>query len=378
LKKITFLLKNYRFSLKISTLELAFYIAIIISAFFFSNQFLNRAKYPTSNTAIKLQMENKKQATSNLSLIMARGSFNINEEIPVKIHITATDGSNMAQINLNYLPGNISFTRMDRTNSVCSDLRNIISNSESGTVSFECRLGSQEKKKTSGLVATAQFIAKGSGNNIFTFNDKDTYVISAQNQRTNLSYETPLGNYIYIFSDSGKEPLLPPKTPVSSLTHPNQATWYKDPNITFEWLRSDDIKEFEYCYNQNRLNCEAWKKTTDSSVAIQSQDGNWYFHVQAVSDKGKGPLNTFKINIDQTPPEEIKPIIESKNIKFNREDNESGIKTANIVIDGQKFENIDDSFIIPELKAKNHHVTIEIIDNAGNIQKKTFTLTANK
>jgi len=117
-----------------------------------------------------------------------------------------------------------------------------------------------------------------------------------------------------------------------------------------------------------------------SQKDLTLKDGIWYFHVQEETADGWGPVSTFKIQIDTTPPNPVhiqfphgatstdpRPVI-----LFNTTDDLSGIDHYDVVVAGNSLVTVNkdevtaNPYPLPEQQPGPGTVTVTAYDEAGN------------
>jgi len=96
----------------------------------------------------------------------------------------------------------------------------------------------------------------------------------------------------------------PPDRPqVTSMTHPDQSTWYADNDPEFQWICDDPvsgISGYSYLLDQNSgtIPLDISMGTGTSTTYFDVADGTWYFHVKARNGSGLwGGTAHYKVNI---------------------------------------------------------------------------------
>jgi hypothetical protein len=194
--------------------------------------------------------------------------------------------------------------------------------------------------------------------------------------------------------------LPPPAGPiVVSSTHPDQSTWYSNPNAVLEWTDEVDVEAYSYILN---------RQITDTPDDIADEhrhaimyknlpDGRHYFHIKAMRKGIWGGITHFVVNVDTEPPADfpINIIPDSKTtkrqpvIQFSTTDNLSGIDyyeikrvslnpTLNDEINESGFQplfvEITSPYILPELDLGAYDIIIRAHDKAGNYRESVERL----
>jgi len=99
----------------------------------------------------------------------------------------------------------------------------------------------------------------------------------------------------------------PPPPTVTSLTHPDQDTWYNNNEPSFSWTASDPsgINGYSCFLDQSATYTpDTMSEGTGTSKSFGAKaDGIWYFHVRARDGAGNwGETAHYRVKIDATPP----------------------------------------------------------------------------
>jgi len=161
---------------------------------------------------------------------------------------------------------------------------------------------------------------------------------------------------------------------VSSSTHPNQDTWYKNNNAVLSW--SGDGNNFSYVIDQNpeTVPDQLSEGSATSKTFEKLADGIWYFHVIVRGSNGVWSApTTFRLQIDTTPPENFQPTADPKNnsekrpiIGYSTTDKTSGISHYEVKLDNGQFVKVGNSYQIPSISSGKHIVYVKAVDKAGN------------
>jgi hypothetical protein len=105
---------------------------------------------------------------------------------------------------------------------------------------------------------------------------------------------------------------------VSSQTHPNQDSWYRDRKVVFQWTIPAGVDAVQTAIDDNDLgNPRVIYRPAISAKELEvTNDGVWYFKVRARKSSTWGPVSTYLVRVDTVPPEK-------KNVDFSY-DNDSG------------------------------------------------------
>lgn len=176
---------------------------------------------------------------------------------------------------------------------------------------------------------------------------------------------------------------------ITSKTHPVLNKWYNNNNVELSWSVSSDVTSTRYSFEKDPktipsiIDSPAINKKTFEKL----EEGLWYFRVQTRQDDKWGSVSTFKIYIDQSPPEiSIFDLITegeggAPHIILKSIDNLSGLSHYRVRFGDRPYEtyNAKDSGEQMTVLAKysgKQTVIVEAYDLAGNksILAKEFNI----
>ncbi len=185
----------------------------------------------------------------------------------------------------------------------------------------------------------------------------------------------------------------PPIGPrVFSETHPDQNKWYRNPNPTFSWDKTEKAESYSY-----ELNDDPYGEP-DNVIDIESTpisfkeigEGIQYLHLKAKKESVWGGTSHFKIMIDKTPPSEFKLHLETLSlgpgyaaISFHPMDSLSGIdhyraKIADYTdpknVIWTSWMHTDSQFELNTEKKGTYRVFIRAFDKAGNFREEEIQI----
>lgn len=169
-----------------------------------------------------------------------------------------------------------------------------------GTISFSGGLPTPGYSGSAGTIITVTF--RGTGIGTASIVTSQSRILANDGQGTDLLVaEATIGNIIIT------EPVvnLPDAPAVSSGTHADENTWYRDANPSFTWTTPDGATGFSFALDDQAGTIpDTIADTTSGGHAFSAiGDGIWYFHVRAENADGWGETAHFRIQIDITPPD---------------------------------------------------------------------------
>ncbi len=244
------------------------------------------------------------------------------------------------------------------------------------------------------LVATLTFRAKSVGSAIIRFGDESKILLNDGLGTNDLRSQ---GNAFY------KLLLPPPEGPiVVSETHPNQGTWYSNPNAVLRWSVHESVSSYSFILDTNPTTApDDISEGKEESVAYKNlTEGQHYFHIKAYRNGSWGGVTHFAIDTDTEPPAKfpievlpgLRTTVKSPVIKFATTDTLSGINryeikivslypisagdvagdvSKNYVSDEDFFIEAESPYVSPNQEVGPHDVIVRAYDKAGNVQEIT-------
>jgi hypothetical protein len=327
------------------------------------------------------------EATAKLYFLPASGNFTVGDNIQVRV---AVDTGNQA---INAVEGTITF----------SNTLECVNTSKTGTIlnlwiqEPNC-LGNQITFSGGipnpgftgvGRLFIINFKAKAEGAAWVKFNNAQ--VLANDGLGTNILGSTSQANFII------QKSFLPKPQPVElpesgqiclnifSSTHSDSNQWYKQREVLFTWQWQQGITDFSYILNQEAKtipdNISEGLHTAVSYANVS--DGIWYFHLKAKTKQGWSATEHYKIQIDGTPPSELKIIPQeslpsynpSPILKFEAKDELSGISYYEVKVDEKEWVKINENqYQVPVLTPGKHQVLVRVYDKANNYLEEKIDL----
>ncbi len=191
-----------------------------------------------------------------------------------------------------------------------------------------------------------------------------------------------------------KRPAAPaaklPVAPVLSVgLYPDQSGWYNIiRNFLVQWQLPPDVSDVATALNQDpQFDPTVSEGLFDNKVFGALQEGIWYLHVRFKNSVGWGPTTHYRIGIDTTPPlpfiAKIKegPVTEvsAPTVQFSTLAQPSGIAFYRILVDGTSVGiSSSTSFVLPSLSFGLHQVSVQAVDDAGNLTESRLSVTISE
>ncbi len=257
------------------------------------------------------------------------------------------------------------------------------SNAE-GTINFEGGIYNPGFSGAGGKVLSVLFKAKSAGPAVLSFISSS--VLANDGRGTNIldsaspvtvsigATQTPP---VTTAEAVGNHSLL-----VYSSTHPNPTAWYSATKAHVSWKLPKGATAVRTKLDQNPFTVPSvlYSPPVSEKELSLTQDGVWYFHVQAQDNVGWGPVTHFKMQVDTRPPEPFtvkfphgastddpRPII-----LFNTTDKLSGIDYYDVTVGGAHSVRVNTDIVdsnpysLPDQDPGERAVKVVAYDRAGN------------
>ncbi|MBU4455550.1 four helix bundle protein [Patescibacteria group bacterium] len=324
------------------------------------------------------------------------GSYTVGSNFSVTVYVSSADQA------MNAVSGAISFpvdkleaVSVAKTGSIVSLWVQEPSFSQAA-VNFEGIVLNPGYTGVAGKIITVNFKAKQAGNAPLVFSSGA--ILANDGQGTNILTGMGGGNYEIILktaappAEKKPAPTLPSsaeekaelaevigKPEITSPTHPDQAVWYNNNDIKFNWELPYGITGVSVLLNEKSDSDPG--SVSDGLFSTKEyqdlEDGIWYLHLKLKDKSGWSEINHFKVQVDTTPPLPFKINIDTKEgaalpvLYFKTTDAVSGIDKYEIKIsslNGKNFivEAEAVSFALPPLPPDEYTAIVKAIDRAGN------------
>lgn len=299
---------------------------------------------------------------------------------------------NAADAQLSFNPRELSVVSVGKGASIFNlwTLEPTFSNS-GGTVSFG---GGSPSGYTgsSGNIISITFRTLAAGTPKVTF--KSGSILAADGMGTNVLTSMNGGTYtVEAKTDAPAPEYVPPaNTPgapkVTSPTHGDQTSWYKETNAKLEWSLPSDVVAVRTLLDDARTTVPTivYEEPISSREIKDLPQGTSYFHIQFKNKDGWGRVTHYALNIDSeepseftiSEPESADPTNPARTLVFTLKD-VSPITRYLITVDGAQpieFKDLEfkKQYTLPTLQPGSHTVVVEAFDSAGNSRVATYSL----
>ncbi len=298
---------------------------------------------------------------------------------------------NAADGQLTFNPKELSVVSVSRSSSIFNlwTEEPAFSNG-AGTISFG---GGSPNGYTgaSGNVISITWRALVSGNPKVTF--KGGSVLAADGMGTNVL--TAMNGGMYTVSAKAETPepeyIAPANTPampkITSNTHPDPDTWYKEKNAHLAWNLPSDVIAVRTLLDESgaTIPTRVYEEPISSINLDDLREGVSYFHLQFKNDDGWGKVAHYRLAIDSEEPsaftiselEQNDTTNPERTLLFSITDN-SPIISYRVQIDGDEAVLLEGkeattTYTLPRLGAGHHTVIVEASDSAKNTRVATYS-----
>lgn len=266
---------------------------------------------------------------------------------------------------------------------------------ETGEVNFDGGVPTPGFSGTSGTVLTVAFAAKHAGSAALSFTDSS--VLANDGEGTDVLSSANAGTVAIVAADEPQKTSAKPASPpdvapasvatssvssvvVTSTTNPNQSVWYAVASPSVQWNVPAGADAIKTIVDQNRSASPSVSYVPPIAEKTISDlaDGIWYFGIRARVAGVWGPVSTYALRVDTTPP-----VMHGNSFSYDDDtgmlvvgaratDAGSGVASYEMTIDGGSTIRIaadsvkGDVVRVPYVTAGSHKVVFMAIDAAGN------------
>ncbi len=169
---------------------------------------------------------------------------------------------------------------------------------------------------------------------------------------------------------------LPQVPIISSLTHPDQSSWYQGDEGFFIWQLPAGIEAVSFLFDSepNTIPPPVIMSATTSAIYSDIDNGISYFHLRLKNQIGWSQTANFRVMVDNIPPEIFTissdtSLASSLNPKiyFKAWDQHSGIDYYEVVVDkGAPYITEAEEYQLADISQGFHEVVVTAVDKAGN------------
>ncbi len=328
---------------------------------------------------------------ADLKIKTTKSTYQVGDTISVKIILSSTDQpANALSGTLIFPSDKLTVSSLNKNNSLINIwIQEPSFSNPNGQVLFEGAILNPGYLGSTGQILTVVFKAKKAGAVNLAFSRGS--ILASDGQGTAILNKLGQANFSITTTNivpvPVAKPISPPPSstiPLPQITSPTNPldTWSNHRRPQFVWDLPTEITGAVFALDDKPETDSVTKFLTlaDSLSTYTSiedlADGQWYFHLRFKKRSNFGPVATYAVKIDTTPPvglfiNEIKQTGQLASASFNLSatDQLSGLANYLLQIDGGVEQMIDGSIRVwqtPKLKAGSHRLLVRAIDRAGN------------
>jgi len=329
-------------------------------------------------------------SAASLKFSPSISSFNVGDIFKISTFVDSQDVAiNSVESNIIFPTDLLEVVSVSKSDSVFTFwVQDPSFSNADGTISFSAGLATPGYNGPGGKVLDIVLKAKKAGNASLLFSSSavrandgfGTDVLTGSNQaELNListSESSPKNIEVPTAPSSGI--FLAPK--ISSVTNPDQNSWYNNPNPKFNWSLTENVTAVRLLYdkNQNTVPSVLYTPPVSEKEITELKDGTYYFHLQLKDKNGWSKVSNFKFNIDSTKPSSFNISEVSRKDKtepqvsfiFDAKDSVSGIDHYEIQINDSSATAWKDDgthkYKTSVLESGKHTLVANVFDKAGN------------
>ncbi len=263
-----------------------------------------------------------------------------------------------------------------------------------GTVTFDGGVPNPGFTGSNGQVMSIVFRAKKAGTASVIFSG-DSVVLANDGLGTDILTGTQIATIqissgaLAVASAAAPASASVPAEPViTSSTDPEQDVWYSGTSATFSWAIPDGVTSIQTLLSSSPTTVPT--VTYDSSVSQRTvsnlADGVLYFHLRYMNAVGSGPIATYKIKVDSTPPNKFDVAVQQQGsqslVTLAATDDTSGIASYSVQVDDQSAVRVRPSdlvggqYTLPPQSQGDHSLIVIAYDKAGNSRESDALFTS--
>ncbi|HEC67092.1 MAG TPA: hypothetical protein ENI23_17585 [bacterium] len=361
-------------------------ISQIFSVFLFSVVIVPKFIDAQQQESISVQSEVEDNKVAQLSIIPEKANISIgrNSQIQILVH-PERKPINAVGVHIKYPPDMLEVMEIDTSSSFCTLFPEKEINNHLGRVDISCGLPSPGFNQHIGIVANLVIKAKRTGIANISFSSRSqvlandgfgTNILKSSHGSVFNLTESPITVTPQPTEVEGSKSNDIRRLPIAirATHHPSQLDWYQANSAEFTWSAPEDATSYTYLIDDQVDTIPDPTLLLDSNSPSYSdlEDGIWYFHLAAIYAEGTGPVSHYKIQIDTSPPENLR-ITKAEDInknehliEFTAEDTTSGISRYEITDGSQEPVSAASPATLYKNELQSNKITITAYDNAGN------------
>ena len=338
---------------------------------------------------------------ATLQIFVAGSSVAVGDTFTANVLVSSSDQAMNAVSGVISFPNDlVAVTMVSKSGSILPLwVQDPTFSNSAGTVEFSGLVPNPGWTGLHGQVVTIQFRAIKAGDATLTFsssavlaNDGNGTDIlsSASSQSVSILPAQQRAQAPIPAANSTSAPAPDLLARITSSSHPDQEQWYARKHVVLDWTVGAGVGAVRLGYD-NDPNGKPAVLYTDpiAHKELDLDDGVWYFHVQERGAGSWGPVATYKLQIDTTPPHAIAlsfPSGADTNastipVLFATTDDLSGIDHYALSLDGaaptEVTAQMGASVYQLSASAGEHSLTVTAFDRAGNAVSATGTFVSH-
>ncbi len=329
---------------------------------------IQRASYEIYNATMRLQPE------ANV--------FDVAAEQTIRLKVdTGGEVINTVGAVVGYNPDLIEVKEIRTDHSLCTFFAEKKIDQDQGLVTVSCGLPTPGFTGQGGTIAELVIQPKQTGQFWLRYQE-DSVVLANDGLGTDVLRKVTNGSYLAEDFDTITDPANQ-QVIVYSASHPNSERWYRQNKVKMVW-QSIPGKRYVYTFSQNPAAVPSTPISNYKVTVPASGDGEYYFNIATIDGGVLGPVSSYRVRIDTTPPENIQLKTSSNTImageavhlEFAAEDITSGVqKKYYVSVDGKIFLPTRSSVTIPFLERGQYKITVQVFDKADNSAQTSQVIT---
>lgn len=331
---------------------------------------------------------------ASLYFLPESGSFEVGKTFSVRLAVDSGESSiNLVEANLSFSKENLEVTSFSKSGTIINSWFNEPSFSNSaGTISFSGGIPNPGFSGIGRLLiinfktkAPSSAWIKISSAQVLANDGLGTNILSLSGQANFTLFETGLPKPVEP-APKKEEVKKEVKVKIFSSTHPDQTKWYKEKNIILSWAWQQGITDYSYLLDQKpeTMPDNSGEGLSTSTAYLNVSEGVWYFHLKPKTSAGWQKPTHFKIQVDATPPTDLKISSDQGKITFNpsptlrfeAKDELSGIDYFTVkIFENEPIPVKENYFQLPKQKPGDCLISIRTYDKAGNYKEENFVIT---
>lgn len=244
-------------------------------------------------------------AAATLSVAVPSGSHVVGDTVIVPVVVSTAAGE-----TLNAVSGVVSFPT-DKLQVVSVSREASVLNfwiadpsysNAAGTVGFEGGVYNPGFSGSGAHVVSIVFRVKAAGEAPLSFGSAS--VLANDGKATNILTRSDGATLVAAEAVAPTQSVAGRSVSVRSPSHPDQDRWYDASRATFAWTLPADAEAVRLGVGQAAdADPAVLYEPAVTEKEVDLGEGVWYFHVQARSRDGWGPVSTYRARVDLTPPQ---------------------------------------------------------------------------